>query len=213
MDYDDFFKIPYESTGQADPKPFNLHSPDKEAVASDVETEFGFDKRDAYTPYESSIESESHRDSHKDKTPLDRFRFKRKASLSSDGDDLRDPTKFEIWSRVWIPKKRYNMRKMIDESAELEFSKPKAVPSQVRATPNNNNNMIGGAASRYMASRRRSSLASIQSTPSHVFTNQLAHVSEEVVAPVARRRAVDSSDLRTCALLQTQLKNVRHYPE
>ncbi len=84
--------------------------------------------------------------------------------------------------------------------------------------------MIGATASRHTAARRRSSTA--MSTPSHgggllgSRSSGLASLSEAADGsqassrqPVARRRAVDTSDLRSCALVQTKMKTWKNYPE
>ena len=75
--------------------------------------------------------------------------------------------------------------------------------------------MIGATGSRHIAQRRRGSLATPAASPS-MFSplHQLAEENEEgPKLPAVRRRAVDTSDYRTCAILQTRLKNVKHYPE
>ncbi|KAK3088125.1 hypothetical protein FSP39_015039 [Pinctada imbricata] len=75
-------------------------------------------------------------------------------------------------------------------------------------------NMIGATGSRHMSQRRRASLATPAASPS-MFSHleQLAEEDESPRLPAVRRRAVDTSDYRTCAILQTRLKNVKHYPE
>ena len=75
--------------------------------------------------------------------------------------------------------------------------------------------MIGATGSRHIAQRRRASLATPAASPSMFSTlHQLAEEDEEgPKLPAVRRRAVDTSDYRTCAILQTRLKNVKHYPE
>ncbi|ESO92792.1 hypothetical protein LOTGIDRAFT_162274 [Lottia gigantea] len=71
--------------------------------------------------------------------------------------------------------------------------------------------MIGAAGSRH-AARRRASLVSNTALPSH-FTALPGMPEEEPQVRVARRRVVDNSDLRQCALLQTRLKEIKSYPE
>ncbi|XP_036367714.1 voltage-dependent calcium channel type A subunit alpha-1 isoform X2 [Octopus sinensis] len=74
--------------------------------------------------------------------------------------------------------------------------------------------MIGAAGSRHVTQRRRASLAFPHPTPHQSVFNNLQEDGEEIRLPtVPRRRVVDTSDLRTCAILQTRLKNVKHYPE
>ena len=78
--------------------------------------------------------------------------------------------------------------------------------------------MIGASASRHLSTRRRSSLASLPHAPVHLFSKQGLgdiHESDEdsKPPPIPRRRAVDLSDYRTCALLQTNLKTLKTYPE
>ncbi|XP_041369497.1 voltage-dependent calcium channel type A subunit alpha-1-like [Gigantopelta aegis] len=76
-------------------------------------------------------------------------------------------------------------------------------------------NMIGATGSRHVSQRRRASIVS-GSTPYPSLIGHLEQVSEEGEGPiirVARRRAVDTSDLRTCALLQGKLKEMKTYPE
>ena len=76
--------------------------------------------------------------------------------------------------------------------------------------------MIGATGSRHMSARRRSSAAAGIS-PSHMLlgsrSSGLGSLSEagdgstgSARQPVARRRAVDTSDLRSCALVQTKMK-------
>ena len=75
--------------------------------------------------------------------------------------------------------------------------------------------MIGGAGSRHLA-RRRSSLASASpSLLSGGSPRLLPGLSEEDDGAPAprRRRAVDTSDLRSCALVQTRMKTWKNYPE
>ncbi|XP_074655928.1 voltage-dependent calcium channel type A subunit alpha-1-like [Tubulanus polymorphus] len=78
--------------------------------------------------------------------------------------------------------------------------------------------MIGAAGSRHVSQRRRSSLASLPPTSLNLFRQNLGGIAEgdeeQVKLPsIPRRRAVDRSDYRTCALLQQQLKNIKTYPE
>ncbi|CAI9738067.1 Hypothetical predicted protein [Octopus vulgaris] len=86
-----------------------------------------------------------------------------------------------------------------------------------RLQGNNNDysrDMIGAAGSRHVTQRRRASLAFPHPTPHQSVFNNLQEDGEEIRLPtVPRRRVVDTSDLRTCAILQTRLKNVKHYPE
>jgi len=75
--------------------------------------------------------------------------------------------------------------------------------------------MIGATGSRHMSQRRRGSLATPAASPS-MFSPMggLAEVDEfGPKRSAVRRRAVDTSDYRTCAILQTRLKEVKHYPE
>ena len=75
--------------------------------------------------------------------------------------------------------------------------------------------MIGAAGSRHP--RRRASLAvSTHSGGSGLFNplDQLRELDEGAPRPsISRRRVVDTSDLKSCAILQTRLKEVKHYPE
>ncbi|XP_078326090.1 voltage-dependent calcium channel type A subunit alpha-1-like isoform X19 [Crassostrea virginica] len=75
--------------------------------------------------------------------------------------------------------------------------------------------MIGATGSRHLSQRRRASLATPAASPS--MFSHLEQVNEEDEnkprLPPTRRRAVDTSDYRTCAILQTRLKTVRNYPE
>ncbi|XP_064650227.1 voltage-dependent calcium channel type A subunit alpha-1-like isoform X7 [Lineus longissimus] len=79
--------------------------------------------------------------------------------------------------------------------------------------------MIGAAGSRHLSTRRRSSLASLPTVPVSLFSSKhgLGDINESEEEskppPIPRRRAVDISDYRTCALLQTSLKTVKTYPE
>ena len=84
--------------------------------------------------------------------------------------------------------------------------------------------MIGATGSRHVSQRRRSSLASAGPTPSSLlaasYLGQLSERDEDLAArgvarppPVPRRRAVNTSDLRSCALVQTKMKTWKHYPE
>ena len=85
--------------------------------------------------------------------------------------------------------------------------------------------MIGVTGSRHMGGRRRSSLAVPSLTSSY-----LGRLSERTesgslggigadspssprLPAVPRRRAVDTSDLRSCALVQTKMKTWKNYPE
>ena len=63
--------------------------------------------------------------------------------------------------------------------------------------------------------RRRASLA-ITPSPASLFSTMdtLRETDENAPRkPVIRRRAVDTADYKTCAILQTRLKNVKQYPE
>ncbi|XP_048245637.1 voltage-dependent calcium channel type A subunit alpha-1-like isoform X9 [Haliotis rufescens] len=73
-------------------------------------------------------------------------------------------------------------------------------------------NMIGATGSRHVSQRRRASIVS-GSTPYPSLFGHMEQLSEEPAPRVARRRAVDTSDLRTCALLQGKLKELKTYPE
>lgn len=75
--------------------------------------------------------------------------------------------------------------------------------------------MIGATGSRHISQRRRGSLVPPAASPL-MFSplQQLAEEDEEgPKLPAVRRRAVDTSDYRTCAILQTRLKDVKRYPE
>ncbi|KAL3872091.1 hypothetical protein ACJMK2_040046 [Sinanodonta woodiana] len=79
--------------------------------------------------------------------------------------------------------------------------------------------MIGAAGSRHIPGRRRASIAAAAAAAAHspsIF-NHLEQLQEKdenfPKLPATRRRVVDTSDLRTCAILQTRLKNVKQYPE
>ena len=74
--------------------------------------------------------------------------------------------------------------------------------------------MIGAAGSRHQ--RRRASLATTAHSAGGLFSpmEQLREIDENAPRqPVSRRRVVDTSDLKSCAILQTRLKEVKHYPE
>lgn len=77
--------------------------------------------------------------------------------------------------------------------------------------------MIGAAGSRHLGQRRRSSLAPQGYTPGSLYTGAylggLSERDEDRPPTVTRRRAVNTSDLRSCALVQTKMKTWKHYPE
>ncbi|KAL8602090.1 hypothetical protein ACOMHN_007360 [Nucella lapillus] len=77
--------------------------------------------------------------------------------------------------------------------------------------------MIGATGSRHLGQRRRASLASSSLGLSPTMLSHLESVSETSETrsrPATRRRVVDTSDLRTCAILQTRLKEIKTpYPE
>ena len=85
--------------------------------------------------------------------------------------------------------------------------------------------MIGATGSRHVTARRRSSLAvasSVAGSAHHSllsasYLGQLSERDEDEAVrrsqAVTRRRAVDTSDLRSCALVQTKMKTWKHYPE
>ncbi|GFR95326.1 hypothetical protein ElyMa_000941300 [Elysia marginata] len=75
--------------------------------------------------------------------------------------------------------------------------------------------MIGATGSRHFNQKRRSSLASGTTLPLTLVPN-LEHINEgeeERMAAVQRRRVVDNTDLRTMAILQSRLKELKTYPE
>ncbi|RUS82610.1 hypothetical protein EGW08_009638 [Elysia chlorotica] len=75
--------------------------------------------------------------------------------------------------------------------------------------------MIGATGSRHFNQKRRSSLASGTTLPLTLVHN-LEHINEgeeERMAQVQRRRVVDNTDLRTMAILQSRLKELKTYPE
>ena len=75
-------------------------------------------------------------------------------------------------------------------------------------------NMIGAAASRHQ--RRRASLAVSALSGGGMYSpmDHLRDLDENAPRPpISRRRAVDTSDFKSCAILQTRLKEVKHYPE
>lgn len=76
-------------------------------------------------------------------------------------------------------------------------------------------NMIGATGSRHLNQRRRASIASGTTLPLSLGSNlaQVAESDEGRMANVPRRRVVDTSDLRTCAILQSRLKELKTYPE
>nr|KAG5712094.1 hypothetical protein BaRGS_020820 [Batillaria attramentaria] len=76
--------------------------------------------------------------------------------------------------------------------------------------------MIGATGSRHIGQRRRASIASASTNlPSMLSTLEGVAEADEGgrSRPVTRRRVVDTSDLRTCAILQTRLKEIKTYPE
>ena len=76
--------------------------------------------------------------------------------------------------------------------------------------------MIGATGSRHLGQRRRASLASGSvGLPASMLAHLegVAEADERRARPVTRRRVVDTSDLRTCAILQTRLKEIKTYPE
>ena len=76
--------------------------------------------------------------------------------------------------------------------------------------------MIGATGSRHLDQRRRASLASgSMGLPASMLSHLegVAEGDERRARPVMRRRVVDTSDLRTCAILQTRLKEIKTYPE
>lgn len=74
-------------------------------------------------------------------------------------------------------------------------------------------NMIGAAGSRHQ--RRRASLAVPALSGGGMYSpmDHLRELDENAPRTVSRRRAVDTSDFKSCAILQTRLKEVKHYPE
>ncbi|XP_076454504.1 voltage-dependent calcium channel type A subunit alpha-1-like, partial [Babylonia areolata] len=86
--------------------------------------------------------------------------------------------------------------------------------------------MIGATGSRHLGQRRRASLVSGSLGLGPSMLSHLEGVAEGDEGggaggggrmgggrPVTRRRVVDTSDLRTCAILQTRLKEIKTYPE
>lgn len=78
--------------------------------------------------------------------------------------------------------------------------------------------MIGVTGSRHMGGRRRSSLAVPSLASSYLGRlSEASSIAESPSSPrlptVPRRRAVDTSDLRSCALVQTKMKTWKNYPE
>ncbi|XP_063422202.1 voltage-dependent calcium channel type A subunit alpha-1-like isoform X3 [Mytilus trossulus] len=142
---------------------------------------------------------------------------------------------------TWFDKfKRVHFREFNNKAAKYEFSRKKTSddylnekkPKKFKQLPKSERmgylkffaatrlrykarTMIGATGSRHISQRRRASLATPAASPS-MFSplHQLAEEDEEgPKIPALRRRAVDTSDYRTCAILQTRLKNVKHYPE
>ena len=111
------------------------------------------------------------------------------------------------------------------ELSDSSFCIVSGVPSEQGGVAATGGSMIGVTGSRHVAPRRRSSLAVLQNqtsshgSPSTFAASYLGQVSERdedadsARAPVPRRRAVDTSDLRSCALVQTKMKTWKHYPE
>ncbi|XP_070175559.1 voltage-dependent calcium channel type A subunit alpha-1-like [Littorina saxatilis] len=76
--------------------------------------------------------------------------------------------------------------------------------------------MIGATGSRHLGHRRRASLAgSSLGLPASMLSHLegVAEGDEGRARTVTRRRVVDTSDLRQCAILQTRLKEIKTYPE
>ncbi|PVD22344.1 hypothetical protein C0Q70_18154 [Pomacea canaliculata] len=78
--------------------------------------------------------------------------------------------------------------------------------------------MIGATGSRHLGQRRRASLASASLGLTPGMLSHLEGVAEADEGggrfrSATRRRVVDTSDLRTCAILQTRLKEIKNYPE
>ncbi|KAK2164753.1 hypothetical protein LSH36_59g03017 [Paralvinella palmiformis] len=75
--------------------------------------------------------------------------------------------------------------------------------------------MIGAAGSRHLSQRRRSSV--IQTHNVNLLTQPTGlstlNEADDQPQPISRRRAVNASDLRTCALVQTRMKTWKQYPE
>ena len=101
-------------------------------------------------------------------------------------------------------------------------------PSGAAAGGDTSPGMIGATGSRHQtAGRRRSSVALStggQATPPNSLLgvpSRLPQLSDgnnhgaatDYVPVVSRRRAVDTSDLRSCALVQSRMKTWKHYPE
>ncbi|XP_052789506.1 voltage-dependent calcium channel type A subunit alpha-1-like [Mya arenaria] len=77
-------------------------------------------------------------------------------------------------------------------------------------------NMIGAAGSRHQ--RRRASLAipALSGGGGGLYSpmEHIRELDENAPRPsIGRRRAVDTSDFKSCAILQTRLKEIKHYPE
>ncbi|XP_013405193.1 uncharacterized protein LOC106170029 [Lingula anatina] len=104
-----------------------------------------------------------------------------------------------------------DMTSFTSSSDDEQGSRRKQQPRSVKA----NGGMFGTAGR--SAARRRSSLAGLNNYSPSLFTRQLGNVPEGADAGVAyrsmqRRRAVNTSDLRTCALVQTKLKTLKNSP-
>ncbi|XP_069119459.1 voltage-dependent calcium channel type A subunit alpha-1-like isoform X4 [Argopecten irradians] len=158
----------------------------------------------------------------------------------------RNATWADIFKRVTAKRIGHRFKKVLDDSTESSFSRPKLDHHELEKEQEKLNKkprklknmakddrlahfkfyansrlryksrtMIGATGSRHMSQRRRASLAASNTSPS-MFSplEQLSERDENSPArPPMRRRAVDTSDYRTCAILQTRLKEVKHYPE
>ncbi|XP_056009827.1 voltage-dependent calcium channel type A subunit alpha-1-like isoform X8 [Ostrea edulis] len=107
-------------------------------------------------------------------------------------------------------KKTKKLKNMTKEERRIYFKQRANTRLRLKAQ-----NMIGATGSRHLSQRRRASIATPAASPS--MFSHLEQVNEEDEnkprLPPTRRRAVDTSDYRTCAILQTRLKTVRNYPE
>ncbi|XP_062601559.1 uncharacterized protein LOC134263257 [Saccostrea cucullata] len=133
--------------------------------------------------------------------------FSNPKSLHDDHHHRHDPFKQRQPPKRKKTKKLKNMTK---EERRLYFKHRANCRLRYKAQ-----NMIGATGSRHLSQRRRASLATPAASPS--MFSHLEQVNEEDEnkprLPPTRRRAVDTSDYRTCAILQTRLKTVRNYPE
>ncbi|CAG5127138.1 unnamed protein product, partial [Candidula unifasciata] len=79
---------------------------------------------------------------------------------------------------------------------------------------NHSHNMIGATGSRHFNQKRRASLATGTPLPLSLVPNldRMSEEEESRMGAVTRRRVVDTSDLRTCAILQSRLKELKTYP-